>query len=140
MAELAFLDANVIVYAMDRSDPTRQRTAAALVGALLEDRRAIISVQVLREFYVIATRKIAAPLTHAAAREVIEDLRALTVVDESSALLADALDILEEARLSLWDALIVAAAARAGCTVLYSEDMAHGQVIRGVRIHNPFFG
>ena len=137
-AERAFLDTNVLVYALDAAEPDKQPVAAALVARLLDDRAAVISVQVLRELYVIVTRKIAEPLSPADARAIIDDLLLLPVVEETPALFTTALDLVARHRFSLWDALILAAAKSAGCDVLYTEDLSHGQVVLGVRIADPF--
>jgi predicted nucleic acid-binding protein len=140
MASSAFLDTNVLVYAFDRSDEVRQKSASALVGELLDQHAACVSTQVVKELYVVTTRKIAEPLTHAEARAIIDELSVLTVVDETLPLLGKALDLCGRFQLSLWDACIVAAAAWAGCDRLYTEDLQDGQVIDGVRIVNPFAG
>ena len=138
MSAEAFLDTNVLVYAFDRSDPARHEAARRLVGELIDSRRAVVSVQVLKEFYVVSTRKVAAPLSHDEAVRVVEDLARLTVVEDSLALLARALELAGRNRISLWDASIVAAAAAAGCGALYSEDLAAGATLGGVRVVNPF--
>jgi predicted nucleic acid-binding protein len=138
MTDRVFLDTNVLVYAFDRSDPARHDTAAALLTGLLADRSACVSTQVLKELYVVATRKVAAPLSHEAARAIIEDLSQVTVVEETVALLTLALDLVKRLRWSLWDAAILAAARIAGCSRLLTEDLQHGRVVDGVRVENPF--
>lgn len=138
MSGSAFVDTNVLIHAHDRSDPVRQRIAADLIAGLLHRREMVTSLQVMREFYVISTRKIAEPLAHEEAVAVLRDLRVVRVFEETLESLAVALEIVAAHGLSLWDALIVASAAAAGCGVLHSEDLSHGQVVRGVRISNPF--
>jgi predicted nucleic acid-binding protein len=138
MANRAFIDTNVLVYAFDRSDDVRQKKASKLVGDLLDQRAACLSTQVLKEFYVVTTRKIAAPLTHDEASAIIDELFALEVVEERLPLLRKALELCGRAQLSLWDATILAAAAWAGCDRLFTEDLQAGQVIDGVKIVNPF--
>ena len=92
----------------------------------------------LQEFYVNVTRKIARPLTPAAARGIIRNYLAWRVeANEPSAVLR-ASEIGERNQLSFWDALIVASAARSGADRILSEDLNHGQVIEGIRIENPF--
>jgi predicted nucleic acid-binding protein len=106
----------------------------------MAERSAVVSLQVLREFYVVVTRTIEAPLSHEEASEIVRDLARLPLVEEGYGLLDRALDLVGEHHLSLWDAMVVVAAEAARCEVLYSEDLSHGQVIRGVRIENPFVG
>lgn len=134
----AFLDTNILVYAFDRSEPAKQARAAALVNDLMDADLAVLSVQVLKEFFVVATRKIATPLAYHDAREIIDDLSVMFVVDDTLPLLRKALAIHDAHGLSLWDATVIAAASAAGCARLYSEDMSHGQEIHGVVITNPF--
>ena len=128
----AFVDSNVVVYAFTRGDP---RTAAA--RRLLEQGPQL-NVQVLNEFVNVAVRKLRIPWSeiHDALRIVaafVAPLRPLTADVHRLGI-----EIAERHRYRLYDALIIAAAADAGCRTLYSEDMANGQTIRGVRIVNPF--
>lgn len=138
MSGRAFLDTNILVYAFDRSDEVRHRQASALVEKLIDQRAACVSTQILKEFYVVTTRKIADPLTHEEACAILDDFSMLTVVEETLPLLRRALRLCGRFQLSLWDASIVAAAAWSGCDRLYTEDLQAGQVIDGVEIVNPF--
>jgi predicted nucleic acid-binding protein len=96
-----------------------------------------LSAQVLHEFYVNATRKISKPLTKQLARAVV---RAYEVwcVETTSSDIAVAFRLEDEAHISYWDALICAAALKAGAETLLSEDLNAGQKISGLRIENPF--
>lgn len=134
----SFVDTNVLVYAFDRSDPGRQQRAAELLSDLLERKAAVLSVQVLREFYVVVRHKIAVPISHDQACSIISSLAVLHVIDDTLPLLEEGLEVCHENQLSLWDALIVVAARAGGCAVLYTEDLTHGQVIRGIQVKNPF--
>lgn len=130
-----FVDTNVLVYAFDGRDPVKQAQAIAV----LEGREhLVISAQVLGEFYVTVTRKLAEPLSEAAAGDVIERLAQLPVVPTDARLVAAATATSRDSRISYWDALIVEAAVTADCDRLLSEDLADGAVIRGVRVENPF--
>jgi len=133
-----FLDTNVLVYAFDRSDPARHAAARNLVATLLDERRGVLSVQVLKEFYVVATRRAAEPADHATACRIINELRTFDVVEEGLAELDTALLLVAKYRISLWDALIVAAARSGGCTEICTEDLQDGQTIEGVTVRNPF--
>jgi len=94
-------------------------------------------VQVLQEFYVNVTRKLATPLARSTAREVLESYGAWVHEPTTPAMVARAAHLAEMAQLSFWDALIVAAAEQAGATQIYSEDLNSGQTIVGVTVVNP---
>jgi predicted nucleic acid-binding protein len=136
--ERYFLDTNVLVYTFDAHSPKRSQ-AVDLVARALEARRGIISYQVVQEFLNVATRKFTKPFTVAEAELYLTRvLMPLCQVFPDSALYLQALAISGEARLSFYDSLIVSSAITGGCTVLWTEDMNHGQRIRGVEIRNPF--
>jgi predicted nucleic acid-binding protein len=97
----------------------------------------VISPQVLQEFYVNVTSKIASPLPRASARAIV-DAYAIWCIDITPAELTAAFRIEDEARIGFWDALIVASALKAGAERILSEDLNAGQKIRGVRIESPF--
>jgi predicted nucleic acid-binding protein len=97
----------------------------------------VLSTQVLQEFYVNVTLKIASPLPRKSARAVVNTY-ALWCVETTAAELAAAFRIEHEARIGFWDALIVAAALKAGADRILSEDLYPGQRIAGIRIENPF--
>jgi len=134
----SFLDTNVLVYALDRSAGHRHEVARTLLETAFSSRQHWISVQVLREFYVVATRKVATPLSQNEAEDIVRDLCHLPVVEETADIVLAGLAIHRRYGLSPWDGLIVAAAAAAGCSTLLSEDLSHGQVMSGVQITNPF--
>jgi predicted nucleic acid-binding protein len=133
-----FLDANVLVYAQDMAAPEKQRKSRETIGRLAEAADGVISTQVLQEFYVAATRKLGvAPL---AAKGVLKTFAVFETVQVSPALIQEAIDCSILNELSFWDALILAAAASAGCSTVLSEDLNAGQVILGVKVQNPFTG
>jgi predicted nucleic acid-binding protein len=138
-AELTtFVDTNVLVYAHDASEQAKQPIARTLLNHLWDDRRGVISTQVLQEFYTVATRKLASPITRAEAREIVELYSAWPVVIIDPGLILTASRVEEEHQLSFWDSLVVEAARVAGAERLVTEDLQHGLVIDGVRIENPF--
>lgn len=137
---LAFVDTNILVYALDQSDPIRATIAERTLQSLLETDRLVISTQVLQELYVTVTRKIERPLTSDQAVELIDHLSAWPVILIDTRLIREAASISTEATISFWDGLIVAAARRSGAAELLTEDLNHGQEIAGVRIVNPFRG
>lgn len=131
-----FVDTNVLVYSVDRSEPEKRKRSVQALRELGPD--CVLSAQVLGEFYVIVTRKLASALTAEAAAEQVTALSRGRVVKLDEHLLRRAIDLSRTARLSYWDALILAAAASSGCERILTEDLQHGQTIAGVRIENPF--
>lgn len=132
----AFLDANVLVYAQDAGAPRKQRRSRALLTELVEANTGVTSTQVMQEFYVAATRKLGVdPL---AAKAVLKTFSVFEVVQTSPALIHEAVDCSVLNQVSFCDALILSAAAAAGCGVLYSEDLNTGQTVLGVTVQNPF--
>ena len=134
----AFVDTNVLVYAFDSSDPTRHRSAAQLLSLLMDGDRLRLSTQVLQEFYVTMTRKARPPWTPERGLAKLDDFAAWPVITSDLSLIREAVLLSRDAVLSFWDALIIVAAVRSGADTLYTEDLNHGQVVRGVRVVNPF--
>jgi predicted nucleic acid-binding protein len=133
-----FVDANVLVYAFDASAGDKKVRAEALLARLWESGAGCLSVQVLQEFFVIVTRKVPRPLSPETAGERVRELSAWLVFSPTSADVVGAIALQQEAKLSFWDAMIVHCAGEAGCEILWSEDLGHGQTIGGVQIRNPF--
>lgn len=132
MTVRAFADTNVPLYALDVDEAKRKKALALLRG------NPVISVQVVNEFISVATGK--KRLTRAEANRLAGVMmRRCEVVAMDAALVGEAIALGERLQLSHWDSLIVAAALRANCDTLYSEDMQHGQLIDGrLKIVNPF--
>lgn len=128
------MDTNVFVYLFDHADPEKQRIARATLTEQPEE--VVISTQVLSEFFWVATRKL--NLDPRAAREGVRQMALLRVVPVDHRLVLRATDTALSARLSIWDALIVEAAATAGSDRLLTDDLNPGQSIRDVQIVNPF--
>lgn len=136
MSGKSFLDTNVLVYAQDGRYPAKQRLARALATRLIVEGTGVISTQVLQEFHVAATTKLGVdPL---AAKAVLRPFSAFETVQVTAQLVEEAVDCSVLSRISFWDALIVAAAASAGCTTLYSEDLQSGREFYGLKVVNPF--
>ena len=132
-----FVDTNILVYAHDNQAGVKQEVAKRALLGLGQDRSGALSMQVLQEFYVAVTKKLAHPLSKDVAREIVEDFSHWCVATTPEALML-AFRIEDETRISFWDALILAAAIKSGATRILSEDLRHGQTIAGVRIENPF--
>jgi predicted nucleic acid-binding protein len=137
MSDRSFVDSNVLIYAYDADAGVKRIAAAALLRNLWDQRSGVLSTQVLHEFYINVTRKIATPLAKSSARAVV-DAYAPWCVNTTAAETSAAFRIEDEAQIGFWDALIVAAAHKAGAVRIFSEDLNRGQTIAGVRIENPF--
>jgi predicted nucleic acid-binding protein len=139
MSARTFLDTNVLVYLFDHDEqPKQQRAREILEDA--EPGELVLSTQVLSEFYVTVTRKLEQPLDPALATEAVDWLGSLTVVSTDTTLVKSAIQTSCSSQLSYWDGLVLAAAARAGCERLLTEDLNDGQEIDSVYVENPFRG
>lgn len=132
----SFLDTNILVYADAGDEPTKQARALSVIGAHRLAGTGVISAQVLQEYANVALRKLGLPV--ALVRERVDFYARFDVVTTTPALIAGALDLHALRGVSLYDALVVQAAAASGCACLLSEDMQDGAVLGGVRIANPF--
>ena len=131
-----FLDTNILLYTIDQREHGKRDQALRIVSELAYHGMAVISIQVLQEFYVGATRKFGIdPLS---AKEMIAGFRSHELVMPDIEVVKEAIDTSILNRISFWDALLIASARRANCEVLWTEDLNHGQIIQGVRIENPF--
>ena len=137
MSDKTFVDTNVLIYAHDVDAKAKREVAKNALRELWNHRTGVLSVQVLQEFYVNVTRKIASPLPKEAARLVVNTY-STWCVETTAAEIAAAFRIEDESQIGFWDALIVASAAKAGATRLLTEDMNSQQLIAGVRVENPF--
>jgi predicted nucleic acid-binding protein len=132
-----FFDTNILVYSIS-ADPVEAAKRDRAI-ALLDQDDGALSVQVLQEFYVQATRPSRpTPLSHSLAVGFIAKWTRFPVQDVTLAVLNAALEIKAAHRLSYWDSAIIAAARALGCRRLYSEDLSHGREVEGVRIVDPF--
>lgn len=136
MNERVFLDTNVVVYADDKSAGRKRDRSLALIADLVRASRAVLSTQVLQEYFVVATGKLGVPAE--IARRKVEALSRLDVVIVRPEIVLAAIDLHRLHKISFCDALVVRCAAAGGCTRLLSEDLQDGQVLEGVRIENPF--
>ena len=137
-ASREFVDTNVLVYAIDSSAGLKQTAATALLERLWTSGTGCLSVQVLQEFFVTVTRRVARPLSIAEAADRIQEFAAWRVFSPTVDDVLAAINLQRHSRLSFWDAMVVQAAAESGCDTLWTEDLNDGQAIRGVRIRNPF--
>jgi len=134
-----FLDTNVFVYSFDSSAPAKARRAMELIRRAVATRKGLVSYQVAQEFFNVALRRFAKPMSAAEAEQYLAlVLGPLISVHSSQALYGEALRLTERHGLSWYDALIVAAALEGQCEVLYSEDLQHGRRFGDLQIQNPF--
>ena len=138
MAAREFLDTNVLVYAHDDADDLKQARARDLIRRLMRERRGVVSVQVLQEFFAAATRKLHMP--GSVAREHASSYARFDVMTLSAPDVLAAIDLHRLHGFSIWDALIVRAALNGGCATLHTEDLQDGRAIDGVVVGNPFSG
>lgn len=131
-----FIDTNVLLYAV--SNNVKEIEKKWLARALLERKHFGLSAQVLQEFYVNATGKLARTLPEAEAMEFIRWLEQFPIVPTDLALFRGAVELRKRYRIAYWDAAVLAAAKELGAATLYSEDLSHGQVYDGVQVVNPF--
>ena len=134
-----FLDTNVFVYSFDAGDTAKARRAGKLIRDAVSTGKGVVSYQVVQEFFSVALRKFAKPMTPAEAEQYLATVfRPLVAVESSPALFMEALRVTSRYRLSWYDSLIVAAAIQADCSTLLSEDLQHGLRIGDLRVENPF--
>jgi len=132
----SFFDTNVIVYTDDKSVPAKQRRALDLLSVHRRSGTAVVSLQVLQEYFVAATRKLR--VDAAVARRKVELLAEFDVAIPELADVLAAIDIHRLDGVSLWDALILRMAKRSGCAVIFSEDLQTGRNFEGLQVVNPF--
>jgi predicted nucleic acid-binding protein len=134
----SFMDSNVLVYLFDQDTPRKKAAAQRLLHAEGAAGNILLSTQVLQEFYVTVTRKLARPLKPDTAFEVVNQLAALPLVVIDPPLILSAIRRSQQDSISFWDSLIIDAALKGGAERLCSEDLQHGRIVNGMRIENPF--
>jgi predicted nucleic acid-binding protein len=137
MSDRTFVDTNVLIYAHDVDAKAKHEVAKSVLRELWSQRSGVLSMQVLQEFYVNVTRKIASPLPKDVARLVVSSY-SIWCMETTPAEIAAAFRIEDESRIGFWDALIVASAAKSGTVRILSEDLNAEQVTAGIRVENPF--
>jgi predicted nucleic acid-binding protein len=132
----AFLDSNVLIYAL--SDERDERSKRDRAVELIETTDFGISYQVVMEVWVVATRKMARPVSAATAAAFLENLLEFPCILGTEGLYRQAVQLASRFGIHPYDAAILAAAQELGAKVVYSEDMNHGQDYDGIRVLNPF--
>ncbi len=132
----SFFDTNIILYRDDAACPEKQKIAVNLLDACWQSNTAVMSTQVLQEYFSAATRKLGVPVE--IARRKIELFASMGVASIEHDDILVAIDLHRLHSFSFWDALIVTMAQKTACRTLYSEDMQHGRQVWDVTIVNPF--
>lgn len=132
----SFFDTNILLYSDDAADPRKNALATDLIARQRAIREAVLSIQVLQEYFVNAVAKLKVDVT--VARRRVELFSRFELVLPDPAMVLAAIDIHRLNRLSFWDSMVVEAARVSGCSILFSEDLNAGQTIAGVKIVNPF--
>ena len=131
-----FIDTNIFVYSIDNRDLAKKAVAREILSALPAKHQPVISTQVAQEFYAVATTKLKAEQFKV--KQLIHSFRRMEIVNIDLDLIEQSIDINLISQVSFWDSHIIAAAEKANCKYIFSEDMASGATYRGVKIVNPF--
>ena len=137
-ASTAFVDTNILLYAASGRAADVAKTARAL--ELVTNTQVCLSFQVLQEFYANAVNPKKLGMTPAEAVDWCNAWLQCPIASLSVDTLIRTLELVHRCQISNWDAAILAAAQQLGCTIVYSEDLNHGQEYDGVRVENPFHG
>lgn len=138
MSDKSFLDTNILVYAYDMRDAVKQEKAQRIIADGIVNDNCFLSVQVLGEFFNVVTKQIQDPMSSQEAKRIIDILSFVPVLEIDLAMVKRAINTQIAYHISYWDALIIAAAERAECRQIYSEDLNHGQIYNDIHVKNPF--
>jgi len=138
MTDRVFVDTNVFVYHFDVTQQKKHEIASDWISRLWESRQGRLSVQVLQELYVTLTAKLDPGLDRPSAQNIVRSLFAWQPVPPDESILSMAWNIEDRWQFAFWDALMVATAKSAGCTLLLTEDLQHDQLVEGIRVVSPF--
>ncbi|WP_089727967.1 PIN domain-containing protein [Candidatus Thiosymbion oneisti] len=139
MKDKYFLDTNIFVYSFEPSEPTKNAIARDLIQNALKEQIGCISSQVIQEFLNVSTKKFNPPLAPQDSLKYLNTVLApLCEISTSVELYRKTIETSERWKYSFYDSLILAAAIQTNCSILYSEDLQHGQNIQSLTILNPF--
>ena len=133
----AFIDTNLWAYRLDQREPATSQRVGHWLAAITAEHEVVISTQVLIELRSVVSRKLNPPLPERQITEVLEAMSGFEVVSTNANLVLDAHTLAIQEQLSWFDALIVEAALRSRCDVLFSEDLHHGGSIDHLQLINP---
>ncbi len=134
----SFFDTNVLLYMYDDNEPLKKEKAIKIFERESGTRNAVVSTQVLQEFYVNTTRKLSSPLSPERAEARVRDFSRLPLVRVDVNIILSSIARSRSHVLSFWDSLIVEAALFADAERVLTEDLQHGQEIESLRVENPF--
>jgi predicted nucleic acid-binding protein len=133
-----FFDAGVLAYLFDADAPGKKERIRSILQEETVEGRAVLSTQVLEEFYVTVTRKLAVPLDPEPAERALGDLADLPVIAVDPRMIRRAASLANEESISFWNALVVEAALAAGAARLLTEDLRSGRQFGKLEVVNPF--
>jgi predicted nucleic acid-binding protein len=131
-----FIDTNVIVYANDKRDREKQKSAVSLLSGLMDNGLGVVSTQVLQEYAVTALTKLHQKPD--AVLRILSFLEYFEVVKQTPAMIRRAVELKSLYSVNFWDACIISSAESAGCSTLLTEDLNPGQFYSGIEVRNPF--
>ena len=137
MSDRCFVDTNILVYAQDLAAGEKYSWAHALMVELWEERKGVISTQVLQELYIALRHRMKSPVSAVEAANILRDYSEWQVVINNRESIFRAIEIEGRYKISFWDALILQAAERAEARTVYSEDLSHGSKYAGIMVVNP---
>ncbi len=139
MKDKYFIDTNIFIYSFDKKNQIKKEASCSLIQRALDDNNGCISSQVIQEFLNVSLKKFNPPLL---IQDSINYLNSVLIplceIYTSADLYIKTLEISERWKYSFYDSMIIAAALRTDCSILYSEDLLHGQKIQSLAISNPF--
>jgi predicted nucleic acid-binding protein len=135
---ITFFDSKIFVYAIDDAQPLKQAKSMLRIEQARAQGEVALSTQVLHEFYNICRRKLKPGLDHEQAAQAVRHLCEFTVLGTSTASVQAALAMVQQHKISWWDALILEAALRSDADILVSEDGQHGRRFGKLVVENPF--
>jgi len=138
MTDKVFIDTNILVYAHDVTAGLKYKLAKDIINSLWESKLGCLSVQVLQEFFVVATQKVAKPLETSIAAGIIKELSFWRVHEPGSNDVLEAIELHRRYQISFWDAMVLQSAVQLNCSQIISEDLNPDQVYTGVTLKNPF--
>ncbi len=136
MKSKVFIDTNILIYSIDKFDKIKLKKARKFLKETSSENTVVISTQVIQEFYVAATKKLNA--NPHIIKEIVKNFEKFEIVQINIEMIKDAIDTSILNQISFWDALIIISAEISKCQILYTEDLNQSQLIRGVKIINPF--
>jgi predicted nucleic acid-binding protein len=136
MTTRSFIDTNILIYAEASDLPAKQKSALTLLKQLYENTSGVLSTQVLQEYCNVALKKL--KLTPEYVRDQLDLYEQFEVIQVTPSIIRAGIDLHQTRCVAFYDAIVIASAQTAGCSVLFSEDMNTGEIIDGVQIVNPF--